>query len=119
MSQHIFSIKANFIVFAILMVLMLATVGAAYLDLGWIDIPVALTIAFTKMIIIMLYFMHLRYSTNLTMIIAGAGFLWLILLVAFLIADFHSRDWLRSPSADGIEYFGQGFATEPQPQVMN
>lgn len=94
------------------MLLMVLTVGAAYLELGWLDIPIALTIAFTKMVFIMLYFMHLRYSTNLTIIFAAAGFLWLVLLVAFTLADVFSRDWLRTPNASGSEYFAESFTSE-------
>ena len=91
MSQHVFSIKSNLIVFAILMGLLVLTVVVALaFDLGIFEIPIALTIAMIKAMVIMLYFMHLRYSSQLTWLFAGSGTLFLVILIAFTLSDFET-----------------------------
>jgi len=82
-------------VFAALLVLLLATVGAAYLDLGRGNLPVALTIAAVKAALIMMFFMHVRYSNRLTLVFSGAALLWLGILLTLTTTDFSSRDWLH------------------------
>jgi len=91
MTQHTVSLEANFAVFAALLGLLCATIGAAYLDMGT---AVALLIAVGKALLIMLYFMHMRYSKRLTWVFAGAAFLWLAILIALSMSDFLTRDWL-------------------------
>ena len=51
----------------------------------------ALTIAFSKAVLIILYFMHVRYSSRLTMVMAGAGFFWLVILFALTFSDYLTR----------------------------
>ncbi|MEW4567126.1 cytochrome C oxidase subunit IV family protein [Tautonia sp. JC769] len=120
MSQHVFSIRANLIVFAILMALMVLTVVVAlYLDLGLLEIPIALTIATIKAVVIMLYFMHLRYSSRLTWLFAGSGTFWLLILIAFSLSDFLSRDWI-SPvlhSGESREIAAAYFGGLPDPDT--
>lgn len=91
---HISSIGAYLTVFAALMVLLFATVGAAYVNLGPLNIYVAMSIAIVKAVLVVLYFMHVRYSTTLTMVTAAAGFLWLILLLGITAMDYISRHWI-------------------------
>jgi cytochrome c oxidase subunit 4 len=81
-------------VYAALLALTLLTVGVAYLDLGPFNIVVALGIAICKAVLVMLFFMHLRYSNHLTWIIAGAGVVWLAHLLIFTLSDYLTRDWL-------------------------
>jgi cytochrome c oxidase subunit 4 len=54
----------------------------------------ALLIAVSKALLIMFYFMHMRFSKRLTWVFAGAGFLWLTILIALSMSDFLTRDWL-------------------------
>ena len=91
MTHHVVPIKVYLSVFVTLMVLMAATIGFAYLDLGLLNNVVALTIAIAKTSLIMLYFMHLRYSSRLTQIFALVGFLFLFILVAFTLSDYLTR----------------------------
>ena len=91
MTHHVVPIRVYLGVFAALMLLMAATIGAAYFDLGLLNNVVALAIAITKTSLIMLYFMHLRYSSRLTQIFAIVGFLFLIILVAFTLSDYLTR----------------------------
>lgn len=94
MSQHVFSLRTNYTVFAVLMALLVATVGASFLPMGSFHLPVAMTIAVIKAALILTYFMHLRYSSRLTWAFATAAFLWLIVLIVFTVNDYASRGWI-------------------------
>jgi cytochrome c oxidase subunit 4 len=77
-----------------LLILMIVTVAAAYIDLGPFNIYVALTIAIVKSTLVVMYFMHVKYNTKITWIFAGAGFLWLIIMFALTMADYVTRSQL-------------------------
>lgn len=80
-------------VFGVLVVLLLLTVGAASLDLGsGGNVAVAMAIAMSKALFILLFFMHIKYSSNLTRLFAACGFIWFAILVAFVMQDFVTRD---------------------------
>jgi cytochrome c oxidase subunit 4 len=81
-------------VYGILLGLTLLTVGVAYLDLGPLNVVVALGIAVGKAVLVMLFFMHLRYSTRLTWVVAAAGVVWLAHLLIFTLTDYLTRGWL-------------------------
>ena len=98
MSEHIVEKKTYYGVFGSLMVLLAATVGIAYIHLGKLNVIAAITIAFMKAILIILYFMHVRYSSRLLWIFVGAGFFWLGILFALSFADFFTRGWLPLPT---------------------
>jgi cytochrome c oxidase subunit 4 len=98
MTEHIVEKKTYYSVFAALMILLAATVAIAYVHLGRWNIVAALTIAFIKTTLIILYFMHVRYSSRLLWIFVGAGFFWLAILFALSSADYFTRDWLPLPS---------------------
>ncbi len=83
--------KTYYTVGLILLVLMVTTIGAAYIDLGPFNIYIALTIAIIKATLVIMYFMHVKYNTKITWIFAGAGFLWLIIMFALTMADYVTR----------------------------
>lgn len=91
MTHHIVPIRVYLGVFVALLVLMAATVGAAYFDLGIFNNVVALLIAMAKTSLIMLYFMHLRYSSRLTQAFAAVGFLFLLILIVGTLHDYFTR----------------------------
>lgn len=97
MSSHIVPLKTYFVIFGALMVLTVLTVGIAFVDLGFLNTFVAVTIAVVKALLVLLYFMHVKYSSKLTMVFAGAGFIWLLILVAFTMSDLLSRGWHPTP----------------------
>ena len=99
MSEHILEKKIYYWVFAALMVLLAATIGISYFHLGELNVFAALTIAFVKATLIILYFMHVRYSSRLLWIFVGAGFFWLGIMFALSFADYFTRDWLPVPTA--------------------
>lgn len=94
MSEHVVSKKTYFIIFIALLVLTAATVWVAYFDLGRLNVIVALSIAVLKATLVVLYFMHVRYSSKLTWVFVGAGFFWLAILVAFTLSDYATRGWV-------------------------
>ena len=91
MAEHVTSRKVYFLVFAALLALTLATVLVAEVDLGVFNDVVALTIAVTKAMLVLLFFMHIRHSTRMTVLTAVAGFFWLAILIGLTMADYASR----------------------------
>jgi len=81
-------------VFAALVFLTLVTVGVSYVDLGPLSVVVALTIAFTKALLVVVFFMHLRESSGLIWVVAGGGFFWLAILIGLTMSDVVTRGWL-------------------------
>lgn len=73
--------------FSALTFLMALTVGVYYLELGPLSFPVAFGIAIAKATCIILIFMNVKYSSSLVRVMAGAGFFWLIILLAFTLSD--------------------------------
>ncbi len=67
------------------------TFFAATWDMGPFNPIVALAIACTKATLVILFFMHVRYSTRLTMITVAAGFFWLLILITLSLSDYLSR----------------------------
>jgi cytochrome c oxidase subunit 4 len=96
MNHHTTPIRTYFVVYAVLLVLLVLTVAVAYLDLGPWGVILALTIAIAKALLVILYFMHVRTSNPLVWVFAGAGFFWLVILLAGTIQDYLSRSWIGS-----------------------
>ncbi len=69
------------------------TIGAAYLNLGPLNTAVAMSISLAKGALIVLFFMHLRYSRPIVWVFAGAGFFWLGIMLALALSDYVSRGW--------------------------
>ena len=94
MAEHVSSPRLYVMVFLALMVFTVITVAVAYQDLGPLNDIVALTIAMTKALLVVLYFMHVRYSTRLTALTAVGGIIWLVILIGFTLNDYMSRGLL-------------------------
>jgi cytochrome c oxidase subunit 4 len=95
MSEHIVSRKIYFLIFGALMVGTILTIIAARTDLDYIfhgaNTVVALTIAVFKATLVVLYFMHVRYSSRLTWVIVVAGLFWLAIMFVFTASDYMTR----------------------------
>ena len=104
MEHHVLPVKTYLMIFGLLMLLMAATVGAALLDLGPLALPVALTIAATKAVLVILYFMHIKFEGRLMAVFAAAGFFFLLVLVTFTLGDFIARDISLSPSTYAVPF---------------
>jgi cytochrome c oxidase subunit IV len=94
---HIIPRSTYYKVFAALMVLTVITVAVAFFDLGPLNTIVALAVAGSKATLVILYFMHVRYSRQLTWVIAVSGFFWLAILLAFTLSDVWTRGWMWQP----------------------
>ncbi len=94
MREHIVSPKIYYTIFIALTVLTVVTWSVAKLDLGKMNAVVAMTIAVIKATLVVLYFMHVRYSSRLTWVFVGAGFFWLAIMVALTLSDYMTRGWL-------------------------
>lgn len=84
-------------VFAWLMVLLVITLAAAAFDLGPWNLPIAMTIAVVKAVLVFLFFMHLRWSSHLVRFFAGAALIWLIIMFVLTLSDYLSRSWKTVP----------------------
>ena len=95
MSEHIVSRKVYFAIFGALMVGTAATVIVAFIDLGGqFNTVVALTIAVIKATLVVLYFMHVRYSARLIWLVIGSALFWLAIMFAITFSDYWTRAWL-------------------------
>jgi cytochrome c oxidase subunit IV len=91
-SKHVLSVKLYAVIFIALVALTLTTTGVAFINLGGsLNVIVALTIAVVKALLVILFFMHVRYSDRLTWIFVGAGFFWLAIMMALTLGDFLTR----------------------------
>src|SRR5882762_9486626 len=95
MSEHIVEPRVYITIFLALMVGTGLTVLAAQADFpGPLNVIVALTIAVVKATLVILYFMHVRYSPRLIWLVIGAALFWLAIMFALTISDFWTRTWL-------------------------
>jgi cytochrome c oxidase subunit 4 len=106
MSEHIVPVKNYVAVFITLLILTGLTTKVAFIDLGQTTIGkthaidwntvVALAIAVVKMLLVVLYFMHVKYSPGLTRLVVVAGFFWLAILITLTLSDELSRGWTEN-----------------------
>ena len=95
MSEHIVSVKIYLGIFLTLLVGTALTVLAAFVDFPWrFNTIVALTIASVKATLVVLYFMHVRYSPRLVWVIVASALFWLGIMFAFTFSDYFTRSWL-------------------------
>jgi cytochrome c oxidase subunit 4 len=78
-------------VFVALMVALALAIAVGYLVGGWTGTILSFSIGIFKAVLILLYFMHVRYGTRLTWIFAGASFLWLGILLVMTLNDYMTR----------------------------
>jgi cytochrome c oxidase subunit 4 len=97
MTEHIDSIRTYTLVLLALLVLTAVTTLVAFVDLGEFSVVVALAIAVCKMLLVALFFMHVRHSTRLTKLVVLGGLLWLVILLMLTLSDFTTRGWIGVP----------------------
>lgn len=90
---HVVPIKLYYGVFATLLALTGLTVAISFVDLGAFNTVAALSIAVIKGLLVLLYFMHLRWSSRLTWIFFAAGLFWLFLLIGGTMDEILTRSW--------------------------
>ena len=98
MKEHIVPPRVYILVAVALLVLLALTLVFAEIDLGPFNALVALGIAVMKAVLVVLFFMEVRYSSRLTWFFAGAGFFWLAILLTLTLSDVMSRLVLPPPA---------------------
>jgi cytochrome c oxidase subunit 4 len=99
-AEHIVPISVYVNVLIALMALLVVTVVAAFLDFdklfhfGYFSMGIALFIAITKALLIIFFFMHIKYSPKLTWVFAGSAFFWLGIMIVLMFSDYSSRNFL-------------------------
>ena len=93
MSAHIVPKTTYYVIFAALMALTAITVWVSSIDLGALNTVVALAIAGFKAVLVVMFFMHLKYSTRLTKVAVVGGIYWLGILFALTLSDYLTRAW--------------------------
>jgi cytochrome c oxidase subunit 4 len=89
--RHVVPTSTYYTIFGLLMLGTAITVWAAFLDLGALNTVVALAIACTKATLVVLFFMHVKYSTRLTWAVVFGGVFWLAILLALTFNDYLTR----------------------------
>ena len=112
MAAHVSPKSVYYAIFATLMVLTIITVYVATINLGHLNFPVALGIAITKATLVILFFMHAKYTSKLTKLFVGTAFFFLFILLALTMTDFLSRGLRTYPG--GAAGAGYGVRT-PRP----
>jgi len=97
MSGHISPTSSYYRIFGALMVLTAVTVAVAFVNLGRWNFPVAIGIAITKATLVILFFMHVKYSSQLTKLIVGMAFFFLMIMFGLTLTDYLSRGWYTTP----------------------
>jgi cytochrome c oxidase subunit 4 len=85
--------KVYGLIFSLLILCTGLTVGASYLEMGIFNPIVALAIAVFKAVIVVLFFMHVKYSSKLTKLTVAAGVFTFIVLITMTLTDYMSRAW--------------------------
>ena len=94
MSEHIVPKSTYYTIFALLMLGTATTVGAAFIDMGAFNTVVALAIACTKAALVVLFFMHVKYSTRLTWAVVAGAIFFLFIMLALTFNDYLTRHLL-------------------------
>lgn len=94
MAEHISSKKLYITIWAILICFTVITAAVSRIDLGQLSGIVALTIATIKAMLVVLFFMHVKYiSDKMTVVVIVAGVFWLLVLMFLSMTDYVSRSW--------------------------
>ena len=94
-AHHVVSPRVYIVVFLCLLVFTGLTVGASYIEMGVFNPIAAIGIACIKMVLVILFFMHVKYTTKLTMLTVASGFFMFGVLISMTLADYISRAWGR------------------------
>jgi cytochrome c oxidase subunit 4 len=97
MSDHISPVGLYITIFLALMVGTALTVGAAYVNLGMLNFPVAMLIAVVKASLVVWYFMHVKYQSHLTKLTVATGLFFLAILLGMMLIDYTSKDFTPMP----------------------
>lgn len=103
MSGHISPLRTYYTIFGALMVLTAITVAVAFVNLGALNFTVAISIAILKATLVVLFFMHVKFSSRLTKLFVASGFFFLLILFTLTLTDYVSRGWLTAPPSEASQ----------------
>ena len=95
--EHVVPKSLYLTVFGALMVLTIITVAVAFVDLGNMNVAVAMVVAVIKATLVVLFFMHVKYASKTTKLVVVAGLVWLGFLFFITLSDYLTRGWLMPP----------------------
>jgi cytochrome c oxidase subunit IV len=108
---HVSPVSLYITIFATLMVLTGATIGAAFFNLGSFNFAVAMVIAVFKASLVVWFFMHVKYQSHLTKLTLATGLFFLALLLGMMLIDYMSKSFLPAlvqPPTDPLGVIGAG-----------
>jgi cytochrome c oxidase subunit 4 len=118
MSGHVSPKSVYYTIFALLMVLTAITVAVAFVNLGALNFPVAIGIAITKATLVVLFFMHVKYSSQLSKMFVAMGIFFLSILFGLTLTDYLSRGLRIYPGGAGGPGYGvRTPGSAPPPEV--
>lgn len=91
--HHLVTPRQYVLVFGTLLLFTLLTVGAAFIDMKWLNPVIALGIACFKAVIVILFFMHAKYQSRLIKMTIASGFFIFLVLIVMTMSDYISRAW--------------------------
>jgi cytochrome c oxidase subunit 4 len=115
MSDHIVSPKLYVGIFLSLMVLTLVTVAVTYVNLGAFNLAIAMAVAITKASLVILFFMHVKYSPKVIKVTVGMSFFFLLIMMMMIMSDYLTRGYMGMPPYPTATATGTASVMMPQP----
>jgi cytochrome c oxidase subunit IV len=113
--SHVAPKSLYYTIFGALMVLTILTVEVATHNFGFLNFPVAIGIAITKATLVILFFMHAKYSSTLTKLFVGTAFFFLAIMLGLTMTDYMSRGMATYAGGSG----GAGYSVrQPRPPAV-
>ena len=95
--EHVVPQRVYLAIFGGLMALTLITVAVAFIDLGNLNVLVAMAVAVIKATLVVLFFMHVKYASRITKLVVISSLVWLGFLFFITLSDYLTRGWLMAP----------------------
>jgi cytochrome c oxidase subunit IV len=95
--EHVVPPSLYLTIFGALMVLTIITVAVAFVDLGNLNVAVAMVVAVIKATLVVLFFMHVKYASMTTKLVVVSGLVWLGFLFFITLSDYLTRGWIMAP----------------------
>ena len=106
MSEKVHPIRLYVSIYVLLLCLLGLTIGVSYIDIGrHPNNAIAILIACVKGALIILFFMHMKYERWITWFFAGAGFVWLCIMIVLTMTDYVTRNHPANSSPKGEPVF--------------
>ena len=97
MSAHVLPKSTYYTIFFSLMVLTAITVAVSFINLGSANFPIAIGVAITKATLVVLFFMHVKYSSRMTKMVVGIAIFFLLVMLSLTMTDYMTRGWFSAP----------------------